>query len=176
MQAIRTTLFCAAVLVLATAPMQASGTQEKKEVNLGFFSVSTHIDTREVGLPAYPGSSLHKNDHDEDSSAKVWAGLGRFGFKVAVVELDSVDAPAKIAGFYRPMLDKFGKVIDCSYGAPKPTGSDEDILNCKDDHVKPGEILFKAGRQHEVHIVGVQHEGTRSKIALVNLDWRGFGN
>lgn len=176
MQPLRTALFCTAIVVLAMAPASANGPQEKKEVNLGFFNVYTHIDTREVGLPAYPGSSLHKNDRDEDSSAKVWAGLGRFGFKVAVVELDSSDDPAKIAGYYQPMLGKFGKVINCSYGAPKPAVSNDDILNCKDDHVKPGEFLFKAGRQHEVHIVGIQREGTKSKIALVSLDWRGFGD
>ncbi len=176
MHVLRKVLFGSAIFALVVTPVLANGTQEKKEVNLGFFGVSTNIDTREVGLPAYPGATVHKKDHDEDSSAKVWAGLGRFGFKVVAIELDSNDAPAKVAAFYRPMLDKFGTVVDCSANAPKPAKNDDDFFNCKEDHVKPGDFLFKAGKHHEMHVVGVEREGTRTKIALVYINLRGFGN
>jgi len=178
MQAARTRVLIASVFAfaLASVPASANGTQEKKEVNLGFFGVSTNIDARELGLPVYPGATVHRKAQDEDSSAKVWAGLGNFGFKVVAIELDSPDAPAKIAAWYRPMLNRFGAVLDCSYGAPKAPAMDEDFMNCKNDHPAAGGFLFKAGRKYDMHVVGVEREGAGTKIALVYVSLRGIGN
>jgi len=174
MQAVRTGLIGTAVLALAlgSAPPAAA---ENHEVNLGFFGVSTNIDTRELGLPVYPGATLHRKQRNEDSSAKVWAGLGSFGFKVMAIELDSADPPAKIAAWYRPMLAKFGEVLDCSAGAARFTGKEDDFLNCRSDHPRPGEFLLKSGKHYQMHVVGVEHEGAGSKIALVFVSLRGIG-
>ncbi len=171
MHAIRTSLLGLAFVALAAAPAAAEDSHKSHNVDLGFLRVSTDVEMKELGLPAYPGSHRHvKPDKDDSSSANVWAGLGWFGFKVVVVELDSADAPAKVAAFYRPLLGKFGPVVDCSTSAPEAKDS---LADCKDNRPKPGDILLKAGDKHAVHIVGVERQGTGSKIALVFLELRG---
>ena len=173
MQAAR--LFGTAVFALALASAPAAA-KEGHEVNLGFFGVSTNIDPGQLGLPIYPGARPHKKDNNEDNSAHVWAGLGSFGFKVVVIELDSADPPEKIAAWYRPMLGKFGVVLDCGAPGAQAARPDDDFLNCRNDGVKPGEFLYKAGRKYDMHVVGVEREGRGSKIGLVYVNFHGIGN
>jgi hypothetical protein len=171
MHAIRTSFFGLAFVALAAAPATAQDSHKSHDVDLGFLRVSSDVDMKELGLPAYPGAHRHVEDKDDSSSADVWAGLGWFGLKLVVVELDSADAPDKVAAFYRPMLGKFGTVVDCASAAPAATK--DDLLDCKNDHPKPGDVLFKAGNKHAVHIVGVERQGKGSKIALVFVELRG---
>jgi len=175
MQAVRSSLFGTAIFALALASAPAAAA-EHQQIDLGFFGVSTNIAASELGLPVYPGAIPHRKIHDEDSSAKVWAGLGSLGFKVVVIELDSADPPPKVAAWYRPALARFGAVLDCSAAAAGPAGKDDDFLDCRHDRPKPGDFLYKSGKHHEMHVVSVEREGTGSRIALVYVNLRGFGD
>lgn len=171
MHAIRTSLLGLAFFALAAVPVAAQDLHKNHDVDLGFLRVTSDVDMKEVGLPVYPGAHRHMpKNKDEFSSAHVWAGLGWFGFKVVVVELDTSDAPAKVAAFYRPVLGKFGPVVDCATGAPEAKNT---LADCKDNRPKPGDVLLKAGNKRSVHIVGAERQGTGSKIALVFLELRG---
>jgi hypothetical protein len=51
-----------------------------------------------------------------------------FGFKLAVMKMESNDAPEKIAEFYKKALAKYGAVLNCSdpsqkEGAKEKSGS-----------------------------------------------------
>lgn len=171
MHTLRTSLLGLAFFALAVAPAAAEDSHKNHDINLGFFGVKTDVDMKELGLPAYPGARRHvEKDKDDSSSAHVWAGLGWFGFKVVVVELDSADAPSKVAAFYRPLLGKFGRVVDCATTAAEEKNT---LADCKDNRPKPGDVLLKAGDKRSVHIVGAERQGTGSKIALVFLELRG---
>ena len=137
------------------------------------------VDAKDIGLPIYPGATPHKDKDDDESSAHVWALLGDAGFKLAVVKLESQDAPGKIAPFYRQALARYGDVLDCSAGSFKARGNDKNSswqLDCDDDHGKPGEIVLKAGTKGDQHIVAVKPNGRGSEIDLVHVQVRGFGD
>jgi len=137
------------------------------------------VDAKDIGLPIYPGATPHKDKDDDESSAHVWALLGDAGFKLAVVKLESQDAPGKIAPFYRQALARYGDVLDCSAGSFKARGNDKNSswqLDCDDDHGKPGEIVFKAGSKGDQHVVGIKPNGHGSEIDLVHVQVRGFGD
>lgn len=171
MHAIRTSLLGLAFLAFASVPSVAEESHKSHDINLGFLGVSTDVDMKELGLPVYPGAHRRvEKDKDDSSSAHVWAGLGWFGFKVVVVELESADAPSKIAAFYRPALAKFGPIVDCAAGAPE---AKDTLADCKDNRPKPGDVLLKAGNKRSVHIVAAERQGAGSKIALVFLELRG---
>lgn len=138
--------------------------------------VDTNPTAKDVGLPFYPGARPHKKDKDEDSAAKIWGSFGFFGLKVVAVELDSRDAPGKVASFYRNALGKYGPVLDCSAGQPHPPVAPENSkrLDCHDDKAGPGEFLFKAGIKTHFHLVAVEPEPYGSKIALVYIQMRGI--
>lgn len=141
--------------------------------NFGF-GVNTNASAGDVGLPFYPGARPH-HDKDNESGAKVWGSLGGFGMKVVAVELESSDAPGKIGSFYWGALGKYGPVLDCSYGKPRPprAAKNEMRLDCSDDHPAPGELLIKAGVKRDFHVVGISPLGGGSKIALVSVQLRG---
>lgn len=138
------------------------------------FGLHTNATAADTGIPAYPGSKLHK-DKDDESGARLWGSVASFGMKMAVSELDSQDQPARVAAFYRDALRKFGPVLDCSPGQPKPAkaAKNSDRLDCGDDHAEPGGFLFKVGMKKNFHIVGIEPQGRGSKIGLVAVQLRG---
>lgn len=143
------------------------------DFNFGF---GLHTDTtaQDTGLPHYPGSWPHK-DKDSDSGAKMWGAFGAFGMKLAVAELDSNDAPGKIADFYKPALRRYGPILDCSPGRPFPPKAAEksDRLDCSDGDSKPGSLVFKVGVKSNFRIVAIEPNGHVSKIVLVAIELRG---
>lgn len=140
------------------------------------FGVNSNATARDVGLPYYPGARPHKEHHNDDSAANVWGSFGSFGMKVVAVDLETSDPPAKVASFYWGPLGKYGPVLDCSYGKPRPPKAEKHSmrLDCEDDHPKVGELQFRVGTKREFHVVAVEPLGTGSRIALVYIQLRGI--
>ena len=144
------------------------------DFNFGL-GANSNATAKDVGLPFYPGARLAKKDKDEDSAAKVWGSFGFFGMKVVAIELESNDAPGKVAPFYWNAVGHYGPVVDCSAGKPRPPVADakSNRLDCHDDHPGPGEFVFKAGVKNDFHLAAVEPKGSGSKIALVFIQIQG---
>jgi hypothetical protein len=148
--------------------------QEKDSAGL---VVSGNASAKEVGLPIYPGAKPHKDKDNDSPSAQVGLWGSSFGFKLAVMKMESGDAPDKIAEFYKKALGKYGKVLNCSQASPESSGKDKsgssNTLDCGDDKAEPGEMLFKAGTKEKQHIVGIKPSGQGSLFQLVYVEARG---
>jgi hypothetical protein len=153
-----------AVLALAAGDVLAQG-----EDGAGLI-VSGRATAQDVGLPIYPGARPHKDTSDESDAARLGLWGGGFGFKLAVLKMDSNDAPAHVAAFYQKALAKYGKVLDCTNGDMSDEGGDHSrVLTCGDDKPDKGGMLFKAGTKQKQHIVAVEPYGPGTTFALVYL-------
>jgi len=135
---------------------------------------NAEASAKDVGLPIYPGARPHKEKDDDSTSAKFGLWGGAFGFKLALVKLESSDSPQKVAAFYKKALAKYGTVLDCSTASSQTSDKDESEsskkLTCEDDKPKPGEMEFKAGTKEKQHIVGIEPNGTGTVFQLVYVE------
>jgi hypothetical protein len=130
-----------------------------------------------VGLPVYPGANPHKDEKGDSPSVKMGLWGGSFGFKLAVMKMDSDDRPERIAEFYKKALAKYGPVLNCSE-APSGTRANDDHkssnqIDCGDDKPEKGGLVFKAGTKEKQHIVGIQPNGQGAVFQLVYVESRG---
>ncbi len=141
--------------------------------------VSKQATAKEVGLPVYPGSKPHKDEKDDSGAVQMGIWGSSFGFKLAVVKMESNDAPEKIAEFYKKALAKYGTVLNCSDPSQKTNAKDQTgsskRLECGDDKPEKGGLLFKAGTKEKQHIVGIQPNGQGTIFQLVYVEARGDG-
>ncbi len=148
--------------------------QDKNGAGITFSKQAT---PKEVGLPAFPGAKLRKDEKDDSASMQMGLWGSTFGFKLAVMKMESNDAPEKIAEFYKKALAKYGTVLNCSDPSPKAPGKDKagssKRLECDDDKPEKGGLLFKAGTKEKQHIVGIQPNGQGSLFQLVYVEARG---
>jgi hypothetical protein len=153
-----------------------SVTVEGPETDAGLM-VSARATAREVGLPIYPGSMPHKDEHQDNDSPAAKLGLwgASFGFKLVILKMESKDAPGKVADYYQKALAKYGTVLDCTHAARPQQARDEksDGLACGDDKPEPKGMLFKAGTKEKQHIVGVQPKGAGTVFQLLYVEARG---
>jgi hypothetical protein len=149
---------------------------ERGRSSIGFIA-SKEASAKDVGLPLYPGARPHKDTRDESAAVQLGLWGGNSGFKLAVLKLESNDAPEKVAAFYRKALAKYGKVVDCSASAKttaeKEKGNSSNELSCEDEQPKSGEFVLKAGTKEEQHVVGVQASGDLTVFHLVYVEARG---
>jgi hypothetical protein len=171
-------LLCGATLPLAGQDNRDSGKSgsEMDRNSVGFIA-SKEASAKDVGLPGYPGARQHKDKSDDSPTVRLGLWGGDSGFKLAVLKLESNDAPEKVATFYRKALAKYGKVLDCSGSArasteKKKSGS-SDELGCEDEQAEPGEIILKAGTKEEEHVVGIKTGGGLTLFQLVYVETRG---
>jgi len=136
--------------------------------------VSGKATPEDVGLPFYPGAKPSKDNKDDSNAVRMGMWKDGNGFKLVVVKMESDDPPAKVAAFYKKALAKYGKVLDCTNGAPADAAKDESskALTCGDDKPEKGGMLFKAGTDKKQHIVGVQPNGKGTIFQLVYV-WSG---
>ena len=132
-----------------------------------------------IGLTAYPGATMVKNDKD-NGSADVNLSFGNFHLGVKATSFHTTDAPAKVLAFYKKDMARYGAVIFCkdghAVGAPERT---QDGLGCKEDgnsvhgdaSGRAGEL--KAGSKQRQHIVAVDDDGSGTKFGLVALELPG---
>src|SRR5260370_21003410 len=159
----------AALPVAGRSSSQQDGKNKKGTGKSAGFILSEDATAEDVGLPLYPGSQRLK-EKDESSVVQLGLWVHSGGFKLVVLKLESGDAPAKIAAFYRQALGKYGQVLDCSQPGAKPAKAGADTLDCEDDQPVEGGFTLKAGTKEKQHVVGVEPKGGRSKIALVSLE------
>lgn len=148
----------------------AGAVQDKDGAGITFSKQAT---PKEVGLPVYSGAKPHKDEKDDSPSVQMGIWGSAFGFKLAVMKLESSDAPEKIAEFYKRALAKYGTVLNCSEPSQKPSAKDSNKLECGDDKPEKGGLLFKAGTKEKQHLVAIQTNGQGSLFQLVYVEARG---
>jgi hypothetical protein len=164
-----------AALILAgsTRAGEARGAQDKDGAGVTFSKQAT---PKEVGVPVYPGAKPHKDEKDDSPSVQMGLWGGSFGFKLAVMKMESNDAPEKIAEFYKKALAKYGTVLNCSESSQKANARDKsgpsNKLECDDDKPEKGGLVFKAGTKEKQHVVAIQPNGTGSLFQLVYVEAR----
>jgi hypothetical protein len=164
-------LLCFASSLTAQEKQEAAGGKGAQGAGIYF---NAEASAKDVGLPIYPGARPHRERDDNSTSAKFGLWGGSFGFKLAVLKLDSNDSPKKIAAFYKKALARYGTVLDCGVAARQSGDKDENQstrkLSCEDDKPKPGEMEFKAGTKEKQHIVGIEPNGNGSLFQLVYVE------
>ena len=93
--------FCAVVGLAALGSARAGTAQEQQDKDSAGVTFSKQATAKEVGVPVYPGAKPHKDEKDDSSSVNMGLWGGSFGFKLAVMKMESNDAPEKIAEFYK---------------------------------------------------------------------------
>ncbi len=139
--------------------------------------VSKQATAKDVGLPVYPGAKAHKDEKDDSATVQMGLWGGAFGFKLAVMKMDSNDAPEKVAEFYKKALAKYGTVLNCTEASQKASAKEKkessNQISCDDDKPEKGGLVFKAGTKEKQHIVGIQPNGQGSLFQLVYVEARG---
>jgi hypothetical protein len=164
-------------LPLAAQDKKVSGTAEsgKHPSSVGFIA-SNEASEKEVGLPLYPGARPHKDDSNDSSAIQLGLWGGSSGFKLAVLTLESNDAPEKVAAFYRKALAKYGRVLDCANSSKstveKEKGKSSNELGCEDERPESGGFVLKAGTKEEQHVVGIEAKGGLAVFHLVYVETR----
>jgi hypothetical protein len=172
-------LFLLAALPVSAQDKKSSAKPEsQKDESVGFVLGKT-ATAKDVGLPLYPGSRPHRDDSDESSAVKLGLWGPSSGFKLAVLKLDSDDAPEKVAPFYRKALAQYGKVLNCA--DPPPSAAEveqnkrKNMLDCEADRPENGGIILKSGTREKQHVVGISPNGAHSLIHLVYVESRDAG-
>src|SRR5690349_2938452 len=68
------------------------GTQDKDGAGITFSKQAT---SKEVGLPVYPGAKMRKEEKEDSPSVQMGIWGSTFGFKLAVMKMESNDGPEK---------------------------------------------------------------------------------
>jgi hypothetical protein len=167
-----------AVLPLGAQDKKGSSKTDSDMDQEGFGIVaSKRAGAKDVGLPLYPGAREHSDKSDDSPAVKFGLWGGNSGFKLAVLKLESNDAPEKVAAFYRKALAKYGKVLDCR-GSSKVTiqddkGGSSNELGCEDEQPENGELVLKSGTKQDQHLVGIKTSGGLTLFQLVYVMARG---
>jgi hypothetical protein len=168
---------CAALAAVVLIAPTSAGAREKQDKEGAGVTFSKQATPKEVGLPMYPGARPHKNEKEDSPSVQMGVWGSTFGFKLAVMKMESNDAPEKVAEFYKKALAKYGTVLNCSDPSQKTTAKDSDKssnkLSCDDDKPEKGAMVFKAGTKEKQHVVAIQSNGQGSLFQLVYVEARG---
>jgi hypothetical protein len=179
-------LVIVAVLLLLPAcsiNVKKNDAGEEKNVDIrtpiGGIHVDQRADARDTGLPVYPGARLSREKEEDGNQKNANVSLSAFGFglRVAAVEYQSEDAPAKVVAYYRDQLKTFGDVLECH------TAGHADVAYSNNDSSKSKELTceqnsgdnieLKVGNRDNQRIVSIETDGKGSKFALVHVQVRG---
>jgi len=178
------TLALCLTLVLSLAALaQKSDSQDKPldvRSSIGDLHVGKDADAQKAGLPLYPGA---RPKHEDDNEPLNFAVLTEsMGLKLVVSKYESDDAPAKVIGFYRDKLKKYGRVLECH---SQKHGGDVEVhddnkdskgskeLKCDDNSGPVTEL--KVGTEDNQHVVAIEpgDKGKGSSFAIVYVYSRG---
>jgi hypothetical protein len=165
------------IVIISVLSVAAAPSPSRAQDGVGA-TASTKATAKDVGLPIYPGAKPHKDKDNDSDALNVGLWGNTFGFKMALMKLESTDSPDKVAAFYAKALAKYGKVLNCSDPAQAKTtkdkGDSSNQLTCDDDGKSDkGEVVYKVGTKDNQHIVSVQPNGSGSVFDLVFLYTRG---
>jgi len=164
-------VLCSPRALLAQEAPDKESRQGEQSAGIYFHA---QANSKDVGLPIYPGARPHKEKGNESPAAKFGVWGGSVGLKLAVLKLESDDSAQKVAAFYKKALAKYGTVLDCGATSPQTTNKDRPKsskqLSCEEDKPEPGTMTFKAGTREKQHVVGIQPNGQGSLFALVYLE------
>jgi|ERR1700733_10351394 hypothetical protein len=166
----------------------ANGEDKSVQIDTPFGGVHVNTDqttAADLGLPAYPGADVIKDDQNHQS-ADVHMGFGEWQLRVRAVSYSSADSQDRVAAFYKKALDRYGDVLTCENNAPvgMPTTTGEG-LTCADDgkhtHINVNgkgngidfsdKLQLKAGSKRHQHIVGFEEpKDGKTRFALVAID------
>jgi len=157
----------AAVIVLGVCGLLASPATAQDKDGAGL--IIGKASSENVGLPIYPGATPHRDPGNDSDSARLSLWGGGHGFEVAAKTMESSDAPAHVADFYKKALAKYGKVLDCSHDVTQSGGKNDspNALTCAHDQPKQGGMLFKAGTEKKQYIVAIEPNGSGTVFHLV---------
>jgi hypothetical protein len=149
----------------------------KIDTPMGGLHVRTdQMSAADVGLPVYPGAEIIKGT-DNDKSADVHMGFGKWQLRVKVVNYQTQDSRDQVMAFYQKALGRYGDVIQCNQGNPvgTPTTTREGLTcgdNGKNVHVDEVDGLnLRAGSKHHQHLIEIKKgNGDQTKFALVELE------
>src|SRR5215469_1792332 len=150
----------------------SDGSDKNVDVRTPFGSVSVHADdtdTKDLGLPLYPGAHPASRRHGDDNSANVDVSTPWAGVKVIARKFETDDAPDKVLDFYQKPMGKYGNVIQCNGG-----GSDFNYhhhgknapVSC-DSSGSDSEKELKVGTEYNQHVVEVKPHGKGAEFTLV---------
>ncbi|HXN97691.1 MAG TPA: hypothetical protein VN881_01370 [Candidatus Acidoferrales bacterium] len=167
-------IFAATAMPVTAQDKKDSDANKSDNDSIGFIA-SKNASAKEIGLPLYPGSRRHKDESDDSSSVQLGAWGGSFGFKIAVLKMESDDTPDKVTAFYRKALSKYGKVLNCSdpAGAAAQKDKSSNGLDCDSDHAEVGETVLKSGTKEMQHIASIKTNGSGSVYDLVFIEAKG---
>lgn len=151
------------------------------ETPVGSMHVGKDSGPQDTGLAVYPGARMKdKKANGEDNHGNISISTSAFGLKVATVEYESDDAPAKIASFYSNELGKYGKPIECHSDEhagdvnvnEKEGDHSHDPVSCGKSNT--GKVLeLKVGTEDNQHVVSIEPEGKGTDFTLVYVKLRG---
>jgi|HubBroStandDraft_4_1064222.scaffolds.fasta_scaffold339090_2 hypothetical protein len=164
----------AAAIPAAAQDKKDSDANKSDSDSIGFVA-SKNASAKEIGLPLYPGSRRHKDESDDSSSVRLGAWGGAYGFRIAILKMESDDAPDRVVAFYRKALSKYGKVLNCSDPAAAAAQKDKPSngLDCDSDHAETGETVLKSGTKETQHIASIKANGSGSVYDLVFIEAKG---
>ena len=154
---------------------KSEGKETKVEITtpVGELKVRSNeeFDVKDIGLPAYPGA--RRSQEKWESGAHVSISTALFGLKVVAAQFESDDEPKKVLAFYRPHLERYGKVTECRGDVDfrGETGSKEIV--CKPSRVDGDETSLVVGTEERFRVVGVHPHGKGSKFGLAFISLRG---
>ena len=166
-------LICALLLAGCSIHASKSGDDKNKDVDIRspFGSISVHAggtDTKDLGLPVYPGARPSRGHGDDDDNANVNITSSFGGVKVVVHKFETDDAPEKVLDFYQKPMGKFGKVIQCNGGPSNGYHHHhgDAPVSC-DDSGHDYEKELHVGTEINQHVVAVKPRGKGSEFVLV---------
>jgi hypothetical protein len=183
-------LLALALAVTASLPVVAQDSDSKDKPfdvrsSVGDLHVGKDASAEKAGLPLYPGARPKQEDNNDPLNFGVLTEA--FGMKIIVAKYESDDAPAKIIGFYRDRLKKYGAVLEChsqkhgsgvevNSGDDSDKGKDGKELKCEEQSGPVTEL--KVGVEDNQHVVAVEpHDGDKgSTFAIVYLYARKKGD
>ena len=169
-----------AVMLSATAcsvsvDEKAEGKDKKVEITtpVGELKVRSNKDTavKDMGLPEYPGA--RRSQDKDEVGAHISIGTARFGLKMVAAEFESEDEPKKVLDFYRPHLEKYGKVTECHGNVDFRDKNGVKEIHCKQDSGHDGHTELVVGTEERFRVVGVEPRGKGSKIGMAFITLRG---
>jgi len=149
----------------------SDGSDKNVDVRSPFGSVSVHegeANTKDLGLPLYPGAHPAGRHGDNDDNANVDVSSPWAGVKVVARKFQTDDAPDKVLDFYQKPMGKYGKVILCNGGGSSFNGHHHgnSPVSC-DGSQSDYEKELKVGTENDQHVVAVKPRGQGAEFTLV---------